>query len=53
MLDSKLEAELKRLFEQGAIKVDGEKVIDFKVLNDLKQDTIIQIGKGSFYKIVI
>lgn len=45
--------ELKRLFEQGAIKVDGEKVTDFKVLNDLKQDTIIQIGKGSFYKIVL
>lgn len=44
--------ELKRLFEQGAIKIDGEKVTDFQALNNFEGELIIQIGKGSFYKIV-
>lgn len=45
--------ELKRLFEQGGIKIQGEKVTDYQKLNNLTQDTIIQIGKGSFYKIIL
>ena len=44
--------ELKRLFEQGAIKIDGEKVTDFQALNNFEGELIIQIGKGSFYKII-
>lgn len=44
--------ELKRLFEQGAIKIDGEKVTDYQSLNSLAQDITIQIGKGSFFKIL-
>lgn len=44
--------ELKRLFEQGAIKVDGEKVTDFQSLNNFDSELIVQIGKGSFYKII-
>lgn len=42
--------EIKRLFMQGAIKIDGEKVTDFKIVPE-KEETIIQIGKGNFYKI--
>ncbi|MCL2859438.1 MAG: tyrosine--tRNA ligase [Oscillospiraceae bacterium] len=42
--------EIKRLFLQGAVKVDNEKIIDFRDLK-LKNDSIIQIGKGNFYKI--
>ena len=45
-------AELKRLFEQGGIKVDGEKVTSYQSLNNPDKDFIIQIGKGSFFKIV-
>ncbi len=41
--------ELKRLFEQGAIKINGEKVTDYQSLNDF--EGVIQIGKGSFFKI--
>lgn len=44
--------ELKRLFEQGAIKLDGEKITDFQALNNFEGELIIQIGKGSFYKII-
>ena len=46
-------AELKRLFEQGAIKINGEKVTNYQELNDLKENITIQIGKGSFFKIVL
>ena len=45
-------AELKRLFEQGGIKIEGEKVTDYQSLNNFEGEMIIQIGKGSFFKIV-
>jgi len=45
--------ELKRLFMQGAVKVDGEKITDFRELpNIVKEESIMQIGKGYFVKIV-
>ena len=45
--------ELKRLFEQGAVKIEGEKITDYKELeNILKEETTIQIGKGYFVKII-
>lgn len=44
--------ELKRLFTQGAVKVDGEKVEDFKELpSHIKEESVMQIGKGLFIKI--
>lgn len=43
--------DLKRLFVQGGIKIDGEKITDFNTLNNLEKDIIIQVGKGNFYKI--
>jgi len=45
-------AELKRLFEQGGIKVEGEKVTDYQQLNNFEGEMIIQMGKGNFFKIV-
>ena len=48
--DSK--GELKRLFTQGAIKIDGNKVTNYQELNNFDKDFVIQIGKGSFFKIV-
>ena len=44
--------ELKRLFTQGAIKIDGNKVTNYQELNNFDKDFVIQIGKGSFFKIV-
>ena len=43
--------ELRRLFTQGAVKINGEKVTDFN-LELAKGENIIQIGKGNFYKII-
>ena len=45
-------AELKRLFEQGGIKIDGEKITNYQSLNNFEKDFVVQIGKGSFFKIV-
>lgn len=43
--------ELRRLFTQGAVKLNGEKLTDFnQELN--AGETIVQIGKGNFYKII-
>ena len=45
--------EVKRLFQQGAVKIDGEKVMDFKELpNYIKEESIMQIGKGYFIKVL-
>ena len=43
--------EIKRLFAQNAIKVDGKKETEYEKLNNKKGEYIIQIGKGNFYKI--
>lgn len=45
-------SEIKRLFNGGAVKINNEKVLDFKNLI-LKNDSIIQLGKGCFYKIKV
>jgi len=42
---------LKRLFEQGAVKLDGEKVINYREIN-LNDGAVLQIGKGNYYKII-
>lgn len=44
--------EIKRLFAGGAVKINNEKVMDFRNLA-LENDTIIQLGKGCFYKIKV
>lgn len=44
--------EIKRLFTQGAVKLNGEKITDFKQIALNNEENILQIGKGNFYKIV-
>ncbi len=44
---------IKRLFEQGAVKINDEKVTDFRNTTDLKDNDVIQIGKGNYYKITM
>lgn len=44
--------EIKRLFQGQAVKINGEKVIDFRNLN-IENNAVIQLGKGCFYKIKI
>lgn len=45
--------EIKRLFAQSAVKINGEKVTDLNSITTIKNETILQIGKGNFYKIII
>ena len=45
--------EIKRLFAQSAVKINGEKVTDLSSITAIKNETILQIGKGNFYKIII
>ena len=49
----KSKGELKRLFQQGAVKLNGERVLDFKEITLTKETSILQIGKGNFYKIIM
>lgn len=44
--------EIKRLFSQGAVKLNGEKIIDYKQITNLDEEAILQIGKGNYYKLV-
>ena len=46
----KSKGELRRLFMQGAVKVNNEKLTDLKLASELTSDTIVQVGKGAFYK---
>lgn len=45
-------SDIKRLFEQGAIKINDEKITDFREVK-VEKNTILQIGKGNFYKIEV
>lgn len=45
-------SDIKRLFEQGGIKINNEKVSDFRTVTSIENETILQIGKGNYYKIV-
>lgn len=41
-----------RMLKQGAVKINGEKVLDQKLLIDLNSDDIYQVGKRKFKKIL-
>lgn len=44
--------EIKRLFAGGAVKINNEKIMDFRNLT-IENESIIQLGKGCFYKIKV
>lgn len=50
MASSKSEA--KRLIEQGAVKINEEKVTDIEMSVDVSKETLIQVGKRKFLKVV-
>ncbi len=43
----------RRMIEQGAVKIDEEKIDDIDYVVEIKQDMIIQVGKRKFAKINI
>lgn len=44
-------SEARRLIEQGAVSVDGEKVTDYDRTVNIEDETILQVGKRRFVKI--
>jgi len=47
----KSRGEARRLIQNGALKIDGEKVTDFKLNISFDKDTVIRVGKLRFVKI--
>ncbi|AXA33850.1 tyrosine--tRNA ligase [Francisella adeliensis] len=46
-------SEANRMIKQGAVKIDGEKLVDTKVLFGQGTENVFQVGKRKFAKIVI
>jgi tyrosyl-tRNA synthetase len=51
LVDSKNEA--RRMLEQGAVKINQEKISDLKAIINSKNDDVIQVGKRKFAKVKI
>ena len=49
LVDSKSEA--RRLFKQGAIRIDGEKIVDMSMMLSKGTEYIIKVGKRRFIKV--
>ena len=47
----KSKGEIKRLFSQGAIRINGTSIRDINDIQEIKEDTIVQVGKGKYYRI--
>lgn len=47
----KSKAEVRRLISQGALKINGERIIDIEHICNIDSNSVIQLGKGKFYKI--
>lgn len=47
----KSKSEIRRLLIQGAIKINGSKVVDVKDIPEINEGSVIQIGKGTFYRL--
>ena len=48
----KSKSEARRLINQGAVSISGEKIADVNLSLSNKVDGIIKVGKGRFLKIV-
>lgn len=44
-------SKIRKLLEQGAVKVNGFKINSLDGIPEIKNDDIIQVGKGNFFKI--
>ena len=45
-------SEAKRMIEQGAVSIDGEKVTDFNLKLPVKKGSLLKAGKKKFVKLV-
>ncbi len=46
-------SEARRMIKQGAVKIDGEKIIDSEEVIEMKNGAVIQVGKRKFARIII
>ncbi|MDN4072134.1 tyrosine--tRNA ligase [Fictibacillus terranigra] len=51
LLSSKSEA--RKMIQNGGVKLNGEKVSDIKLEIEIKDDTIVQVGKRKFVKLTL
>ncbi|MDR2901717.1 MAG: tyrosine--tRNA ligase [Lactobacillales bacterium] len=49
----KSKSDLRRLFQQGAVKINDEKATDVKQLPAMPNGSVIQIGKGQFFRVSV
>ena len=47
----KSKAEIRRLMQQGAIRINGQRIKDIKEITNVSPKSIIQVGKGKFYQL--
>ncbi|MBP5161087.1 MAG: tyrosine--tRNA ligase [Alphaproteobacteria bacterium] len=47
----KSKSDIRRLIMQGAVKVNDEKITDLKAVGALDNTAIIQVGKGTFFRL--
>lgn len=50
--DYKSKGEIRRLLQQGAIKLNGEKITNLEDVLKTTESPTIQIGKGKFYRLI-
>ena len=56
MVDSSLvtsKREARRLIEQGAVKINGEKVTDINFILLIDQEVVLKVGKRRFLKVIV
>ncbi len=47
----KSKSEIRRLVLQGAVKINAEKITDLQNVPELTKETVVQVGKGTFYRL--
>ena len=47
----KSKSDIRRLFPQNAVSLNGAKISNIKSIGELKTDDAVQIGKGTFYRL--
>jgi len=52
-VSNKSKSDIRRLINQNAVSLNGKKITNIDNIKDIYTDDILQLGKGSFYKILV
>lgn len=47
----KSKSEIRRLLIGGAVKINGERIVDLQAVPELGDGSVVQVGKGTFYRL--